>query len=64
MDVGPIARGMARSHYRSVILSEDAAMWDLLFALAQVVSVLVLVAGFLLINWYAWSRYRDDRLDD
>jgi hypothetical protein len=39
-------------------------MWDLLFALAQVVSVLVLVAGFLLINWYAWSRYGDDRLDD
>lgn len=39
-------------------------MWDLLFALAQVASVLVLVAGFLMITWYGWSRYWDDRLDD
>ncbi|MGH8665729.1 MAG: hypothetical protein ACREUX_15815 [Burkholderiales bacterium] len=39
-------------------------MWDLLFALAQVVSVLGLIAGFALISWYAWSRSMDDRLDD
>jgi hypothetical protein len=39
-------------------------MWELLFALAQVVSVLALVAGFGLISWHAWSRSFDDSLDD
>lgn len=39
-------------------------MWDLLVALAQVVSALALIAGFGLIGWYAWFRSLDDRLDD
>jgi hypothetical protein len=39
-------------------------MWDLLLALAQVMSVLALVAGFGLASWYGWSRSWDDRGDD
>jgi hypothetical protein len=39
-------------------------MWDLLFALAQVVCVLAVVAGFGLISWSGGSRWAVARLDD
>jgi hypothetical protein len=39
-------------------------MGDLLYALAQVISVLLLVAGFVLISWYGWLRSWENRRDD
>jgi hypothetical protein len=39
-------------------------MEELLFALAQVVSVLLLVAGFVLVTWHGWSGPSDDQPDD
>jgi hypothetical protein len=39
-------------------------MWDLLFALAQVFSILLVVAGFVLATWYGWTRSLDDSGDD
>lgn len=39
-------------------------MGDLLFALAQVISVLLLIGGFVVITWYGWFRPTEDRQDD
>lgn len=39
-------------------------MWDLLFAFVQLLSLVLLVAGFALASWYSWSRFRDDNLDE
>jgi len=39
-------------------------MWDLLLALAQVLSVVVVIAGFGLVTWYTWSGPSDERNDD
>jgi hypothetical protein len=46
------------------IFEEDGAMFDLLYAFAQVLSLCALVAGFGLISWYAWMHNEDDRPDD
>jgi hypothetical protein len=43
---------------------KETAMWDLLFALAQVFSILFVVAGFVLATWYGWTRSLDDSSDD
>ena len=39
-------------------------MWDLLLALAQIVSVLLVVAGFGLVTWYRWWHSTEQPPDD
>ena len=39
-------------------------MWDLLFAFAQLLSILFVVAGFGLIVWYSLTRSRDEHLGE
>lgn len=39
-------------------------MWDILFALAQLLSFGLVIAGFVLVTWYGWSRSSDDPADD
>ena len=38
--------------------------WDLLIALAQVLSVVFVIAGFGLVTWHSWSGSSDERRDD
>ena len=39
-------------------------MWDLLLAFAQVLSVVLLIAGFGLATWYTWSGSGEERSDE
>ena len=39
-------------------------MWDLLFALAQVLSILFIVAGFGLIMWHSLTRSQDEHWEE
>jgi hypothetical protein len=39
-------------------------MWELLYALARVVSILLVIAGFGLVTWYAWPHPPDDLPED
>lgn len=39
-------------------------MWEFLYAVAQLVSVLLLIAGFGLVAWYGGWHWPDDRGDD
>jgi hypothetical protein len=39
-------------------------MWDLLFALAQVLSILFIVAGFGLITWHTLTRSQDEHTEE
>ncbi len=39
-------------------------MWEVLVALAQVLSVVFVIAGFGLVTWHTWSGPSDEQHDD